>query len=70
MADHRIRLTDRELTLARSAAMVASRAMLPKDQELSKEYTRLHQRLEHTKPGGMPTGTRNARRLAKGESPG
>ena len=69
MNDHRIRLTDRELVLARSAAMVASWAMLPKDPELSKEYTRLHQRLEHTKPGGMPAATRSARRLARGESP-
>ncbi len=70
MADHRIRLTDRELKLARSAALAMCWAMLPKDQELSREYQQLGDRLAHTKAGGMPAATRKARKHFTAEASG
>ena len=62
MADHRIRLTDREQKLAWSAANAMCWAMLPRDQALSGEYRQLAERLQHTKAGGMPLATRKARK--------
>ena len=68
MADHRIRLTDRELTLARSAAWMASWALFPRDMFQAQEYQLLAQHLEHTKAGGMPKVTRAARKHFKAEA--
>lgn len=62
MSDHRIRLTDRELVLARSAAQGMCWATLPAYQELSQEYRLLYERLQHVKAGGMPLATRDARK--------
>jgi hypothetical protein len=70
MADHRIRLTDRELVLAKSSANAMCWAMLPRDQELSREYQRLYDRLNHTKAGGMPAATRRARKHFREEASG
>lgn len=70
MADHRIRLTDRELTLARSAANAMGWAMLPRDQNLSQEYRLLAERLQYTKCGGMPAVTRAARKHFRTEASG
>ena len=64
MADHRIRLTDRELELARSAAWSASWAMLPIEPVRGAEYRQLAERLEFTKAGGMPLAARDARKKA------
>lgn len=64
MADHRIRLTDRELVLARAATQAMCWAMLPGYQELSQEYRLLYERLQHIKPGGAPLATRKARKKA------
>jgi hypothetical protein len=62
MADHRIRLTDQEVELARSAAWSASWALLPIDLVKSEQYKLLAHRLAHTKAGGMPADTRKARK--------
>jgi len=69
MSDHRIRLTDRDLVLARSAAIAMCWAMLPKDQELSGEYQQLGDRLAHTKAGGQTKAVRQARKRALQEAP-
>ena len=65
MADHRIRLTDRELELALSAANAMSWALLPSNKYLAADYGRLVSRLAHTKAGGMPIATRDARKHFK-----
>jgi hypothetical protein len=62
MSDHRIRLTDRDLVLARSAALAMGWGMLPANKELSREYQQLGERLQHTKAGGQPKATRQARK--------
>jgi hypothetical protein len=62
MADHRIRLTDRELELARSSAWMASWALMPVNLFQAEQYKQLACRLEHTKAGGMPLATRKARK--------
>jgi len=69
MADHRIRLTDRDLVLARSAANALSWALLPTDAEKSEQYKDLAQRLWYTKPGGQPKAVRQARKRALQEAP-
>lgn len=69
MSDHRIRLTDRDLVLARSAANAMSWAMLPADKGLSIEYGQLGDRLQYTKAGGQPKATRQARKRALQEAP-
>jgi hypothetical protein len=70
MADHRIRLTDRELAMARSAAWAISWALGPFDAEGSQAYKQLAERLEHTKAGGMPAATRRARKHFREEASG
>lgn len=70
MADHRIRLTDRELELARSAAWSASWATLLIEPTRGAEYRQLAERLEHTKAGAMPAATRSARKHFKAEASG
>lgn len=70
MTDHRIRLTDRELVLARSAAQAMCWAMLPGNIELSQEYRLLYERLQHIKAGGMPLATRKARKHFTAEASG
>jgi len=62
MSDHRIRLTDREIKLARCAAIALCWAMLPKDEELSGEYRQLGDRLSCTKAGGQTKAVRQARK--------
>ena len=69
MADHRIRLTDREVELARCAAWSMSWALLPTDFEKSEQYKDLAQRLWYTKPGGQPKAVRQARKRALQEAP-
>jgi hypothetical protein len=69
MADHRIRLTDREQMLAKCASRALTWALLPIDPNASEEYRRLGDRLEHTKAGGMPAGTRAARKHFRTEAP-
>lgn len=68
MADHRIRLTDRDLALARSATEAMYWALYPGNPILSVQYKHLADRLQHTKAGGMPAATRQARKLAKAEA--
>ena len=70
MADHRIRLTDRELELARCAAWAASWSLFPVDTFKAEQYKQLACRLEHTKAGGMPKVTRAARKHFKTEASG
>ena len=62
MADHRIRLTDRELELAKASAWMASWALMPVDQFKAEQYKQLACRLGSCKPGGMPLVTRKARK--------
>jgi hypothetical protein len=62
MSDHRIRLTDREVELARCAAWSMSWALMPTDFEKSEQYKDLAQRLAYTKAGGQPKATRQARK--------
>jgi hypothetical protein len=62
MADHRIRLTDREVELHSSAAQAMVWALLPRYPELAHEYGLLTSRLAHIKAGGMPAATRKARK--------
>jgi hypothetical protein len=69
MADHRIRLTDRELALARAAAEAMYMALWPTYKEAAEEYNLLWERLIYTKAGGMPAGTRAARKHFKTEAP-
>jgi hypothetical protein len=64
MADHRIRLTDQEVELARCAAWSASWALLPTDQVRSDQYKRLACRLAYTQAGGQPKAVRQARKRA------
>jgi len=64
MADHRIRLTDRDLVLARSAANAMAWAVFPMDPDLSQEYWLLGERLQYFKAGGMPLVARDARKKA------
>ena len=64
MADHRIRLTDRDLGLARSAAEALYWALYPGNPSLSAQYRSLADRLQHTKAGGQPKATRQARKRA------
>ena len=69
MADHRIRLTDRELALAKSATNAMCVAMMVSYPDLAHEYAQVANRLEHTKPGGMPGATRAARKHFRMEAP-
>lgn len=62
MSDHRIRLTDRDLVLARSAANALRWAMLPMDKSLSMEYGQLGVRLTDIKAGGQTKAVRKARK--------
>jgi hypothetical protein len=69
MADHRIRLTDRELALARAAAEAMYWALYPGNPVLSVQYRSLGDRLAHTRAGGMPAATRAARKRFRAEVP-
>ena len=69
MSDHRIRLTDREVELARCAAWATSWALLPTDFKKSEQYKYLALRLWSTKAGGQPKATRQARKRALQEAP-
>jgi hypothetical protein len=64
MPDHRIRLTDRDLVLARSAVKALCWAMLPMDKELSREYGQLGVRLTDITAGGQTKAVRQARKRA------
>jgi hypothetical protein len=71
MPDHRIRLTDRELALARSATQAMIWGLLPAYPELSHQYGLLADRLAHTKAGGYAgAATRAARKRFKLEASG
>ena len=70
MADHRIRLTDRELELARSAAWMASWALMPVDLFKAEQYKQLACHLDYVKPGGAPLVTRKARKHFRVEDRG
>ena len=69
MSDHRIRLTDRDLVLARSAANALSWALLPMDKALSMEYGQLGVRLTDITAGGQTKAVRQARKRALQEAP-
>jgi hypothetical protein len=69
MADHRIRLTDRELELASTAAQSMVWALLPRYPDLAHDYGDLVSRLAHTKAGGQPAAVRAARKHFKTEAP-
>jgi hypothetical protein len=69
MADHRIRLTDRELALSRAAAEAMYWALYPGNPILSAQYRSLGDRLQHTKAGGQPVAVRAARKHFKTEAP-
>jgi hypothetical protein len=69
MADHRIRLTDREVELHSSAAQSMVWALLPRYPDLAHEYGLLVSRLAHIKAGGMPAASRAARKHFKQEVP-
>jgi len=70
MADHRIRLTDREIELANAAAGAMMVALMPLSVEMAREYGSLTTRLTHVKPGGMPLSVRRARKHFRGEASG
>lgn len=69
MADHRIRLTDQDLKLARAAVTAMSWAMLPMDKDLSREYGLLGIRLTDITAGGQTKAVRQARKHALSEAP-
>lgn len=64
MSDHRIRLTDRDIELARNAAAAMCQALAGRHSEVAFEYQQLADRLAYTEAGGQPKATRQARKRA------
>jgi hypothetical protein len=70
MSDHRIRLTDRDIELARNAAAAMCQALAGRHSEVAFEYQQLADRLAYTEAGGQPIAVRKARRHFMAEDRG